>query len=407
MTTTDAIIYLISCSLNCISPDIRLLHTIEYEELYRLSCFNSVSAMVGFALFPFANKQLENKQDETISLLKGTDNKWQTACLSSVSRCVQYDKERESLYQFFESQRIRYVSLKGIILNTLYPKYGMREYSDNDILFEKAYANDVKKWFESKGYIAKQFDVYHHDSYMKPPFFNFEMHKDLISENEESRFTEYYADPFHWKSNNDFPQEHRLLQANGKEFEYIFSDEDCYIFNLVHAYIHYSHNGTGLRILADTYVYNKTHPQMNRNYLANELKKLGIMEFEMKVRELSEHLLSVPTEHIVLKKEEQRLFTDFITAGTYGNELHPIERWFRNEYGEQEKKAYMKHKYILQRLFPDRTWMRRISPRYGKYWFNLPWLYLYRIGRLVFTSEGRKRGRHEKRSLDKVYKKDK
>ena len=55
-----------------------------------------------------------------------------------------------------------------------------------------------------------------------------------------------------------------------------------------HTYKHYIHAGSGLRSLADTYVFLRAHPDLDREYLDAELKKLRIADFEEKMRVLSE-----------------------------------------------------------------------------------------------------------------------
>lgn len=42
--------------------------------------------------------------------------------------------------------------LKGVILKELYPKIGMRQMSDNDILFDETYRKDVVRFMKNKGY---------------------------------------------------------------------------------------------------------------------------------------------------------------------------------------------------------------------------------------------------------------
>lgn len=43
-----------------------------------------------------------------------------------------------------EQRGIWYLPLKGIILKEFYPSVGMRQMSDNDILFDEAFAEQVR-----------------------------------------------------------------------------------------------------------------------------------------------------------------------------------------------------------------------------------------------------------------------
>lgn len=65
--------------------------------------------------------------------------------------------------------------LKGSILKDWYPKFGMREMADNDILFDASKRKEVKAIFQGRGYTVKEYDKSNHDAYEKPPIYNFEI----------------------------------------------------------------------------------------------------------------------------------------------------------------------------------------------------------------------------------------
>ena len=75
--------------------------------------------------------------------------------------------------------------LKGVILKELYPKIGMRQMSDNDILFDETYRKDVVRFMKNKGYHLKSGINAHCDEWVKEPVYNFEMHLNLFVESNE------------------------------------------------------------------------------------------------------------------------------------------------------------------------------------------------------------------------------
>ena len=103
-----------------------------------------------------------------------------------------------------------------------------------------------------------------HDVYQKKPFFNFEMHRKLVPE--DSTFAKYYENP--WD---------RAHLGNGKMYEYHFSDEDEYIYMLVHAYKHYDVSGCGIRTLVDEYVW-RMKPEYFETDEKHELLKIITQE---------------------------------------------------------------------------------------------------------------------------------
>ena len=76
-----------------------------------------------------------------------------------------------------DSEHIWYLPLKGIILKDYYPSVGMRQMSDNDILFDADAWERVEKHMLSEGYETESVGKGNHDVYQKAPVYNFEMHR--------------------------------------------------------------------------------------------------------------------------------------------------------------------------------------------------------------------------------------
>ena len=159
--------------------------------------------------------------------------------------------------------------LKGSILKDWYPKPGMREMADNDILFDSSGRKQVRELFQNRGYKTVSFRKGNHDTYEKPPIYNFEMHVSL----------------FQWtykKLNEQYENvKENLLPVDGTAYQFTFTPEDFYVFALAHAYKHYCYSRTGIRTLTDIYVMNRHLSDfMDRDEVEKKLTHLGIAEYE-------------------------------------------------------------------------------------------------------------------------------
>lgn len=123
--TSEFLIYLMACSLQGTKPEGALLANIDLEALLRLAKAHSVSAMVCMAL---EQTDAFRCAEESIRL------KWLDAKNKAVRKNMLLDAERHQLEKEFAEYGIWYMPLKGSILKDWYPKFGMREMADNDIL---------------------------------------------------------------------------------------------------------------------------------------------------------------------------------------------------------------------------------------------------------------------------------
>ena len=136
----------------------------------------------------------------------------------------------------------------------------------------------------ARGYEFRS-DEFSADEYSKQPFFNFEIHRALIDESVDfEKAFAYYKDV-----------KKRLVKDSGNKYGYHFTDDDYYIFFIFHAFKHYDSRGTGFRTVADEYVILSSDKlKLDFGYISKELEKLGIAEFEERLRELAVSLFSEP-----------------------------------------------------------------------------------------------------------------
>ncbi|MBQ0101804.1 MAG: nucleotidyltransferase family protein, partial [Firmicutes bacterium] len=189
---------------------------------------------------------------------------------------------------------------------------------------------------------------------------------------ENERIYGYYADV--WE---------RLMTDDGVRF--YFSDEDFYVYSIVHTYKHYSGTGTGLRSLLDIYVLNNLFGEKyDRKYIEDETAKLGISDFEKKLRELSNKVFG-GCEY-TLTEEEEETVAYFAGSGTYGNYENRVTNAFRTKYPDGAT-GINKVKYVLSRLFPSAKWFKANYPACEKHPILIPF---YAVRRLFVTGIRRK-----------------
>lgn len=368
MNEYKILLYLAACAINEIKPDEKIYANQEAEILFRSARRHGIAALVAFAL---------EKND-----FKGIEEKIAAAFRSekdkAVRKIILFNAERKAIIDFFESEGIRYLPLKGIILQELYPEYGMRTMADNDILYDVKGQKKLKEFMVGRGFSAKGVGVGVHDCYYKEPVYNFEMHTRLFDQSVNGGLLgEYYADIWN-----------KALPDEGKRFAYHLSDEDFYIYVLAHAGKHHHGSGTGIRTLADILIMNRSFKNLDRSYVETELEKLKLKELENGLHTLAEKLLSDPDKTISVLDEltdDEREELDYImSSGTYGTHEHGVRNRMIKEVGGGPVTKKVRMKYYFKRVFPDQKTMIPYFPP-AKYKPLIPLVWIFRILRGMTT----------------------
>lgn len=293
-------------------------------------------------------------------------DKWRETKAKAIRKNILLDVERAQILAFFEQNGIWYMPLKGIILKDMYPKVGMRQMADNDILYDSRFQMQVKEYMESKGYKTESVGKGAHDTYHKPPVYNYELHTMLYPELTDKNIHAYYANV-----------KNRLVKDNNNEYGYHFTDEDFYIFMTVHEHKHYSIGGTGLRSLLDCFVYlGAKDGRLDWNYIGGELDKLGIGEFERKSRTLAMKIFS-SAKLPELSDDERGMLEYYLLSGTYGTEKNHVENNMKKFSEKTGSKS--KFRYIMRRIFPELEVYKENYPFFYKHRILLPIGWLYRL----------------------------
>ena len=180
------------------------------------------------------------------------------------------------VYSAFEDNEVSFLPVKGILIKKLYPVENYRSSGDIDILIKDSDFEKSCKVLESLGY--KTFEKPnkgndYHISYEKNSV-HIELHSSLAPK--DSNFYDYFNKSFH-----------RAYLMENSKFHYLLNNEDFYIYTLYHLYKHFVKGGVGVRYFLDMYLINEKMT-FNNDYLNNELKKLGLFDFNETVKQLSQ-----------------------------------------------------------------------------------------------------------------------
>ena len=351
MNATDILLHLMSCALNGTTPDGDVLSLIDDDmnkQLLRLARLHSVSALAAQAL-------------------EGTpacSEAWMQRKNNALRRAVMFSAERSALYAFLDENHIWHMGLKGILIQAFYPAFGLRESADNDILFDPAYQEAVRDWFVARGYQVKAYQQGAHDSYTKAPIYNFEMHTTLFSHFKDNARGTYYANV------------KTRLVPSGIGSELRFTDDDAYVYFVAHAYKHHDSAGTGLRTLADFYVYQRAMgSRLDWAYIARECAKLGIDAFESGSRMLAQKIFTPSSQPFSadLTVEEEKLLCQFAGSGTYGTLQNKVKKNLRKmDPGAARPSLLTKLRYLIRRAMPDDEFMKEWCYMYFKPGYRHP-----------------------------------
>lgn len=346
MQPREAMVYLCGCVLRGQTPDCARLEDLDVNRLLEESRFQSLSAMVCTGL--------EMAGEEVPAAFREEKAK-------AIRKQLLMDTERARLCAWMEEKGIWYLPLKGILLQEHYPGLGLRQMSDNDILFDASHRQEVRDFMKASGYRCESLRQDHHDAYQKPPVYHFEMHTALFGE--DCAYYDYFASI-----------ENRLLPVEGKTYEKRLSEEDFYLFLTAHAAKHYHAGGTGLRTLADFYVFLRDFPGMKKDYVAGELETLGLSDFASVMGSAAAAAFGsgVPDDRA------KALLAQLLASGTYGTVENVVAR--------QRETGTTPGQYVWRRLFPEMEFYRVHYPFFYRHRWLLPAAWAHRLGRAVLKN---------------------
>lgn len=338
----EDMLYLTVCAVKGKKPDSKRMETMDLDGLFKVCQKNILTACAAYALESAGVRHHAFTQAKEKAIRKN----------------VLLDAERRKILNRLEQEKIWYMPLKGAILKNLYPKLGMRQMSDNDILFDKKYRTKVKNIMLDLGFTCKSFNSGNDDAYFKPPICNFEMHSSLFASAHIGKLYEYYQNI-----------KQKLIRDENSQYGYHFRTEDFYVYLTAHEYKHFTAGGVGVRSLVDAYIFMKKYgDSMNWDYLNAELKKLKIQNYEQKRRIIAEKIFNEQE----LSEKETAMLNYYIFSGSYGTRKNAIKHKV-NRLGKGSKAHY-----LFRRIFPPMEEIESYWNFFYRHKWLIPILWIYR-----------------------------
>lgn len=274
------------------------------------------------------------------------------------------------LTDLFEEYSVKYMLLKGYYMKQLYPSMDMRSMSDIDILISKEQEPIVLKILAENGYkvVSNKLDEL---KIFIEPIVNIEIHKMLI-ENDWKRFYDYYGTG--WKF---------AKHCDSLSYRYVMTDEDFYVFHIVHMIRHYIFAGVGIRPFLDVYIFLENKKDvLNWEYINNQFITLEIEEFAQNISQLAYMWFGDGKRNSVL--DEMELYV--IASGIYGNVYNRLLR----ETIHHKKNIIA---YYLKQLFPSKIKMSSQFDMVRKYPITLPLFWGVRIFQGIMCKKNKENAR--------------
>lgn len=329
-----------------------LLENIDYERLYKFSKAHSVVNIVCYALVKLNKLPQEYEAPFQRELKIGR------------AREATQEIETQELVQELEQRGIKYMLLKGSVMKHLYPLPDLRSMCDIDIQYDTAHKDELDGFMLERGYEVAEVSGTNgvNIAYMRKPFMNIEFHG-VLMDTDIPLYNSYFGNNFE-----------RTVPVQGCEVKY--SDEDFFVFMAAHLAKHYFLGGSGVRSLLDIWLYLRKKPQLDKEYIFEELKKIKLDEFMNIMFGITDALFNsaVPTP------QQESVIEYIFSSGTYGT--------VKNLAAENVKET-SKFSYALKRFFPDRKFMSINYPIVKKCVLLLPLMWLVRL-LTVFFKKGYK-----------------
>lgn len=278
-------------------------------------------------------------------------------------RCLQRSEAQlraiERICVAFDEAGIDYMPLKGCNLKMLYPKPELRVMGDADILVRTAQYIQIRPVMQVLGY-EEQLES-NHELIWNSRDLHLELHKRLIPSYNEDYYR-YFGDG--WR-----------LAKRQKGTRYAMTQEDEYIYIFTHFAKHYRDGGIGCRHVTDLWVYRRACSQMDEQYIAAELDKLQLLEFERNIRRLTEVWFEDRGSD-----EKTDFIADFIfRSGSWGSaEAHTVSAGVKSA-SEAGSVTGGRARRVLQAAFPSAEALQNRYPVLRKYPALLPAIWPVRM----------------------------
>ncbi len=347
----NAVINIIKADLT--GGDYSLPVNCDYKKLFKFAEMHKVTYLIAEAVLKSEDAPDEVKAVFKKELFKGS------------MRYSAQEKERKELSEIFARENIKFCFLKGYKLSRLYKESEKRYMLDMDVYIEKERFQDAENIIKERGYELNMYQDEKDVGYIKQPFLNIELHKELKYDYDKGY--EYYKGAF------------SRLQSGENQSELNMTNEDFYVYIVSHSAHHFESGGTGIRnILDHYYLREKLLPLCDKAKLQEALKQTGLSAFEKRLTELSDYWFKGLSGSEDLDETAEYIFM----SGVFGNQVNGYLGSILHG-NDNESKAL----YYLKRLLPPLSQMKVRYPILRKIPLLLPIMWCVRL--LSFTTSKR------------------
>lgn len=285
--------------------------------------------------------------------------RWKQVADMALRKEILFDAERKAIFAEFEKEKIKYLPLKGIIIKEFYPHKGMRQFTDNDILFDTYRRNDLIAIMKARNYEFESGAT--HDVFTKKPVYEFEFHKMLFVR--DNPLYKHFSDV--WEN---------ATQESETSFAYHMKHEDFYCYTIAHAYKHFSNGGIGARFLADLFLMHRAwKDSLDLDAIQKKLTKAKLIDF---------YNMAANCAVGVFGGNDVTVSDDMIAQFLFGGMFGSMERNIAKKVAEKGRLGYLR-----RRIFIPYDQMRSIYPILYKLPILLPFCWLAKVFGVLFTKE--------------------
>ena len=298
-------------------------------------------------------------------IISDTENKMLFATMQLTALNENQLMEVDRVCKEFDKNGIEYLKLKGSIIKRLYPLREMRVMSDADILIREKQMDKIEALMIELGY---KFEcASDHELIWSGDILPLELHKRIVASYQK----DFYA---------FFDNGWKLAKKKDEDScEYVMSLEDELLYLFTHLAKHYRDAGIGIKHLTDIYLFLKSYPDLNMEYIHTSLDKMHLLEFYNNIKR---------TLDVWFNGAECDDISKFITAkifdsGVYGtlvNSLKSDALKFSKGAGGAEGAKRKKRLYLI---FLPYNRMCAIFPILHKAPILLPFMWIWRIIRTI------------------------
>lgn len=359
----DALLKLLSSSINCSPSSYVELNSQEWQQLYE----EAVAHQVHLIIFEQANKY-----GKTVN--PALFDKWKRLTIYEVLENYRRFSILGVLFKAFEEANVPVMALKGLFIKYLYPKPELRTMSDIDIFIRHDSLDRAIDIIKSLGYEKSAKEDPKHLIFYHKHYVPIELHVSLVTESRrkmaKSLNTDIWELPIYYET-----EEISFLVPN---------DINHLLYCCIHMTNHFGKGGFGLRQLADFYLLaRKLGKDADWDNIIERAYSYGIGKFTKAMLYVCHTLFSLEIPDFIKKEFEDNisdielLIQSILDSGVFGRKNPKIvnDRVLATYIHNNNSKTINTLKY----LFPSRNQLDVHYSYAKRHTFLLPLAWIHRL----------------------------